>query len=445
LPKGLLLAWYGDDFTGAAAVAEVLDFAGFPAALFLAPPGEGDLARAGKGLRAIGLASTARAETPRWMGRHLPGVFDWLAATRAAILHYKVCSTMDSAPHIGSIGRALEIGLARTGAPFAPILFAAPDFGRYQAFGQLFAKGPSGVARIDRHEAMARHPVTPIDEADVCRFLSRQPRLPLAALHLPDLGREGLDTLAAKGARGIALDLISEAGLAQIGALIWSLAGRPNLVIGSQGVESALVAHWRDAGLAPPSPPRAAVPRAERIAVLCGSVSPVTARQIARARAAGFASVPVEAARLFGREAKAERERGVRAALSALAEGRNPILFTAQGPDDPAVARARRAAAQAGLPRDKAEAKIGTALGAILARLFAETPLRRAVAAGGDTSGRAARALGLLALRPLAYIAPGASLMRAIPRDAAGREIELVLKGGQMGQDDLFLRALGGR
>ena len=37
-PEGPLVAWYGDDFTGSAAVMEVLTFAGLPSVLFLEPP-----------------------------------------------------------------------------------------------------------------------------------------------------------------------------------------------------------------------------------------------------------------------------------------------------------------------------------------------------------------------------------------------------------------------
>ncbi|SEM28745.1 Putative sugar-binding N-terminal domain-containing protein [Roseovarius azorensis] len=67
----LLVAWYGDDFTGAAAVMEVLTFAGLPTALFLDPPTPGQLARF-PGLRGIGIASTARTWSPDRMQADLP-------------------------------------------------------------------------------------------------------------------------------------------------------------------------------------------------------------------------------------------------------------------------------------------------------------------------------------------------------------------------------------
>jgi uncharacterized protein YgbK (DUF1537 family) len=58
----------------------------------------------------VGLATTARSRNPAWMDQQLPALFEALAALGAPLLHYKVCSTFDSAPHIGSIGRAIDIG-----------------------------------------------------------------------------------------------------------------------------------------------------------------------------------------------------------------------------------------------------------------------------------------------------------------------------------------------
>ena len=55
----LLLAYYGDDFTGSADVLEALARAGYRAALFLQPPTPAQLARY-PGLRAFGIAGGSR-------------------------------------------------------------------------------------------------------------------------------------------------------------------------------------------------------------------------------------------------------------------------------------------------------------------------------------------------------------------------------------------------
>jgi len=111
LPDGLLVAYYGDDFTGSTSVMEVMTFAGLPTVLFLDMPTDAQVARFA-GYRSIGIAGVARSQTPAWMDAHLPPVFHKLAALGAPIAHYKVCSTFDSAPHVGSIGRAIETELS---------------------------------------------------------------------------------------------------------------------------------------------------------------------------------------------------------------------------------------------------------------------------------------------------------------------------------------------
>lgn len=151
-----LLTWYGDDFTGSAAVMEVLAFAGIDSVLFSAVPSNELRARFGQA-RAIGIASTARAQDPVWMDENLPEPFAFLHGLGAPILHYKVCSTFDSSARSGNIGKAIEIGLTIRPSVAVPVLTAAPQQRRYQAFGHLFAGSFDGVHRLDRHPVMARH------------------------------------------------------------------------------------------------------------------------------------------------------------------------------------------------------------------------------------------------------------------------------------------------
>ena len=103
-----LLTFYGDDFTGSTAVMEVLSFAGVPTMLFMEPP-ELDVLTQYPTLQAIGVAGIARSKDPAWMKSNLPAVFEKLKRFGAPLSHYKVCSTFDSAPDIGSIGVATEI------------------------------------------------------------------------------------------------------------------------------------------------------------------------------------------------------------------------------------------------------------------------------------------------------------------------------------------------
>ncbi len=442
LPPGPLAAWYGDDFTGAAAVMEIFAFAGLPAVLFLDIPNAAQRARFAQ-CRGIGIAGTARAHGPEWMDQHLPPVFDWLRALGAPLTHYKVCSTLDSSPTIGSIGHAIDIAAGQMRGAFVPCLIASPGIRRYQCFGHLFAAAPGGVFRLDRHPVMARHPVTPMDEADVVLHLARQTERQMGVLDIEALANDAaastaLTALVDAGRQVICMDTVTVEHLARCGALLWERREAAPFVVGSQGIEEALVRHWQVTGALPPAPATPGAGRARGMIVVSGSVSPVTAAQIDWSLGHGFTGIALDAAALLRGDAAhaAELARVQDGALVALAAGGDPLIYTARGPDDPAVAALRHAQAASGASAERANAMIGDALGHLLAQLIRRTGIRRAVISGGDTSGYASRHLGLFALTALAPTIPGASLFRAHSDDAAFDGLELALKGGQMGTPD---------
>jgi uncharacterized protein YgbK (DUF1537 family) len=448
-PDDLLVAWYGDDFTGAAAVMEVLTFAGLPSVLFLAPPTAEALSRF-PDARGIGIASTARAQTPDWMDRNLPLPFSWMRSTGAGICHYKTCSTFDSAPHIGSIGRAADIGQRIFAVPVIPMLVAAPPIRRYQAFGTLFAGSGPAVHRLDRHPVMAHHPVTPMEEADVTRHLSAQTAMPVAVLDLELLADAAtsarrLEELLLSGPVILALDTIDEADLIRAGEILWTHRQRARFVLGSQGVEYALVAYFRHKGWLGPAPAMPKLKAVRHLPVVSGSVSPITAQQIAHAEAHGFEVIPLRLAELVsGPEGVASAiAHATEAAIACLNAGGSPLVCSARGPDDPAVAAFRDAQQRSDLGEMAANSIIGEALGAILEAILSRTGLDRAVVSGGDTSGAVTRQLGVQALTAFAATTPGAALFRAHRADHLP-PIELALKGGQMGAPDLFRRLRDG-
>lgn len=438
LGKGPVLAWLGDDFTGAAAVMEVMAFAGLPAVLFLTPPSPARLAEF-SGARGIGIASMARTFSPARMDAELPVLFDLLGTTGARLVLYKICSTLDSAPHVGSIGRAMEIGARVFDSTTVPVMVAAPPMRRYQAFGQLFAGTDAGVFRLDRHPVMARHPVTPMDEADVARHLSHQTDMPLRCLDLEALADPArAAAMLGPGQGGVTIDQMGAADMAAAGALLWT--GGNRFVVGSQGVAYALAAHFQDAGLLGPAPPAKGIGQAARMAVVSGSVSPITADQIAWAMEHGFTGIRLDALQACGGDPAGAEDAATHAALAALDRGEVPLIFTALGPDDPAVAQLRAAAGER-LPQ--VNDRIGAALGRVLARLVAEGGLDRVVVSGGDTSGHVCAALGIDALTAAAPTIPGAAICHA---HGGTHALTVALKGGQMGSVDYFgwVRSGGG-
>eukprot|EP01031_Cornospumella_fuschlensis_P021837 gene21837-26773_t len=129
-----LISYYGDDFTGSTDVMEALASNGVDTVLYLKRPSAVTAERF-RDARAVGLAGTSRSESPDWMDVHLAEAFAWLATLEAELCHYKVCSTFDSRPEIGSIGRAIEIGARIFGNRTTSLLVGAPQIRRYTAFG----------------------------------------------------------------------------------------------------------------------------------------------------------------------------------------------------------------------------------------------------------------------------------------------------------------------
>ena len=440
----LLLAFYGDDFTGSTDALQQLALAGIRAALFVEPPTPAQLKRF-PGLQAVGVAGMTRSLSPEAMERELRPAFKKLKALGARHVHYKVCSTFDSSPAIGSIGRAIDVGAGIFRAPFVPLLVAAPALGRYTIFGNHFARygiGSDGaIHRLDRHPSISRHPVTPMTEADLRLHLAKQTEKKIALFDilqvaLPEAGaRAALKELLADKPDVVLFDVLDEDQLRRIGGLIdgFASARRPLFAVGSSGIEAALAAWWGERTREPQRrlEKRLAgtlAPPAKQILVGSGSCSPVTKRQITWALKHGFAEVPLEVTALVSDPAK-EIRRSIKLATGLLRNGRSVIVHTTKrGADKRMAAKLRNGTAPF----------IGTALGKILRGALEQNRVCRLCIAGGDTCSYAARALGIAALEMIATLTTGAPLCRAFAPGSPLDEREVVFKGGQVGPENYF-------
>ncbi|WP_460448746.1 four-carbon acid sugar kinase family protein [Alsobacter sp. SYSU BS001988] len=422
------LGWYGDDFTGATDTLSTLAEHGLRALLFLGSPTPERLAGAGR-LDAVGVAGASRALAPDAMAAELGPVGRFFADLGVSVLHYKCCSTFDSAPDVGSIGAA--VATLRNAAPnaFVPIVGGQPNLSRYCLFATLFAAAGAGgeVVRIDRHPTMRAHPVTPMGEADLRLHLAKQGLAGVASLdyrayEAGDPGR-ALDDVLRAGPPAVLMDVSRADDLPVIGRLIWAHALRsPLLAVGASSVAQALAAAWPDGALSPRV--RAAAPASSGpVFLMAGSLSPVTRAQVEAA--ASFERIDVDAARLVDDAVLAQSVRAD--AVKSLRQGRNVMVVTDR-PD--------------GAPQRAAEVAQATAE---LVRLVVdEAPIGRLAIAGGDTSSIAVRKLDFWGLSHEARVAGGVSLCRGRSDDPRLDGLDIVLKGGQMGPPDLFERVAHG-
>jgi 3-oxoisoapionate kinase len=431
--NNILLAFYGDDFTGSTDALEFLTRAGAKTVLFIEPPTPEQLKKY-PGLNAFGVAGKTRAMAPAEMEQTLLPAFEKLQQTGARHVHYKVCSTFDSSPSIGSIGKAIDTGMAVFKNKCIPLLVAAPLLGRYCLFGNLFARmgiGSNGdIYRLDRHPSMSKHPVTPADESDLRLHLSKQTTKKTGLIDILQVqGRLGTfwkawDEVVQQGVEIALFDALEHYQLERIGAVIDEQANAGTLFsVGSSGIEMALGQHWKATNQLQPVYDWPDPGKAEPLLVIVGSCSPVTAAQIEYARSKGFEEILLDAPAICNND-----QQSIHTALSKAVDcvnnGKHVIISTGGATQQQTI----------NLPA----AQLGTALGSIAREIAAQSPIKRIVIAGGDTSSYAARAMGIEAVEMIAALVPGAPLCKATAPGSPIDGMDVNFKGGQVGGEDYF-------
>ncbi|GAA2205126.1 four-carbon acid sugar kinase family protein [Nonomuraea monospora] len=397
-----LVAFVADDFTGATDALWQFRRFGLSGSLVT------DIAHLHDRDDVIGLATTARASADP-VASALPALRA-VAALGPRVVQYKVCSTFDSSPSRGSIGAVIAAlrgaGLAR-GA--VPVLAAQPEFGRYTWFANHFVRAGDEVVRLDRHPPARDHPVTPATEADLRVRLAEQGAGPVGWL---PAGASEERYLARRAGAAVVADAMTDAHLVSLGRLLLGVAGEePLYCVGSGGLSYAL-ATALTSRCRPPDDAGAVLGPAAPVLVVSGSRSPVTARQIDVAEAAGWAVLDVSGGP--GTIARAEAN---------LREGRHTIVQSTRGPS---------------------RAGVGDLLGGVAVAAVRKGLVGRLVVAGGDTSGLVVTALGARALDVTATLAVGGPVCVLASDDPACDGLEVALKGGQVGGEDFFLSAAGG-
>ena len=444
----LLMTFYGDDFTGSTDAMECLEINGIPAVLFLDPPTP-ELLERFPDVRGVGVAGVSRTMSPDQMTAELTPKFKALRALGAPFVHYKICSTFDSSPTVGSIGHAIDVGWEIFQPPVVPMMVGAPFLRRYMAFGNLFARVGDTTYRLDRHPTMSKHPITPMTESDLRLHLAQQTDKQIALVdvwHLDTKSDEELDAyleqLLAQDAEIVMFDTMHTDHMMQIGRLVWNQKGdQPVFLVGSSGFEYSLGMYLRSIGEVPAPQPFASPDTADQLLIMSGSCAPPTAEQINFVLERGFAGIRLDAAALIDPATQdAERAKAVREALRLLAEGRNVVMYSALGPDDPAIAATKARLEAIGRDPQTVSHELGAQQGVILREVVEQSDLQRVCVCGGDTCGYASQQLGIYALRVIIPVSPGAPLCRAYSDNPRFDGMEISLKGGQNGAADYLAR-----
>ncbi len=405
-----------DDFTGASDIANTLAKGGLSTIQFLGLPKHDAPASCEAGVVALKSRSIPADEA---VALSLDAMA-WLRRQGCRQFVFKYCSTFDSTPegNIGPVGEALARALGVHGVPATP---AFPTTGRTVYQGHLFVNG-----RLLNESGMENHPLNPMTDADLQRWLGKQTKEPvgLIAWNIVRQGggaiRQALRRAEQAKQRLVIVDAISDEDLLAIGEACASIP----LLTGGSGIALGLPANLIRSGAAS-GKGNAFAGVAGPEAILAGSCSKATLGQI-ELHKRDHPSLPIEVdAVMQGKITPKSLVTFVREH-----EGQAPLIYSSDNPE-------KVRASQNAFGREQVSHKLET-LFADTARALVDSGVRRLVVAGGETSGAVVLALGLQSLSIGPEIDPGVPALAS----ADGKPLALALKSGNFGAPDFFEKAL---
>jgi len=426
--KKIVLGCIADDFTGATDLANNMVRAGMRVVQAMGVPSQPLDAEAD----AVVVALKSRTVPVADAVQESLAALRWLQDQGAQQIYFKYCSTFDSTAqgNIGPVTEALMDALAdQPGADFSIATPAFPDNGRTVFKGHLF------VGDVLLNESgMQNHPLTPMTDANLVRVLQAQCRRKVGLIDYKvvaqgaDAIRTRIDQLRADGVGLAVVDAISNDDLMRLGPALKGLT----LVTAGSGVAIGLPVNF---GIAPSNTASALPPPAGLQAVVSGSCSLATNRQVAAFIEAGRPALAIDPLQLAASGGSATTVAQALAwAKELLAQG--PVLIYSSA--EPSAVKAVQAQLGVQAAGDLVEHTL-----AAIARGLVDLGVRQLVVAGGETSGACVQALGISQMKIGPQIDPGVPWCHAQSDAVPNGGLHLTLKSGNFGTDDFFSKSFG--
>lgn len=402
------LGCIGDDFTGSSDLANTLAKGGMRVVQYTGIP----KAPADPAVEAGVIALKSRSIPPDDAVRQSLAALAWLRAQGCTQIFFKYCSTFDSTAQ-GNIGPVADALADELGAERVIVCPAFPGAGRSVYQGHLFVWD-----RLLNECGMEAHPLTPMTDPDIRRWLGLQTRHTVGHVAAADVftGPErisaALGEQCAAGHRMIVVDAIRDQDLVAIGRAAKDLP----LITGGSGVAIGLPANF---GCQPAPVPWQA--QGGKGVILSGSCSNATRAQVAY-HAARHPSREIPAQEVITGRLTPEE-----IAAWLLSQPGLPLAYSSADP-----AEVARIQAQHG--REASAAALEGFFAAVAKSVIAGGATRL-VTAGGETSGAVVEGLDLMTLEIGPEIDPGVPALRAAP------DLVLALKSGNFGAVDFFEKA----
>lgn len=416
----VILGCIADDFTGATDLASFLVASGMRTIQLTGLP-EDQIALPDADAVVVALKSrTQKTED---------AVTDSLAALKllqsfgCQQFYFKYCSTFDSTEK-GNIGPVADALLDAIGASFTVACPALPVNGRTVYNGYLFVNG-----RLLSESGMENHPLTPMTDPDLVRFLGRQTNgnVGLVDYSTVDTGAGAISTAfaeLAKTHRYAVVDALNGKDMLEIGHACRHL----KLVTGGSGLAPGLVDNCVEQRL---------VVRSENsdhldtvaggTLILSGSCSSATRDQVEvyKEKGPSFRINPVAI-----RDGEQTVDQVMEWIEANTKEGAPVLIYSTDSPQ-----AVKECQDQLGV---EDACRLIEAMFADIVGEAAQRGVRKFIVAGGETSGSVVQALGVTALRIGPAIAPGVPVTQALTKVP----MLLALKSGNFGDRDFFRKAV---
>lgn len=414
----IIIGCVGDDFSGSSDAASFFAKEGIKTLLFNGTPKD-DILDFDENIAVVIALKTRTQETSCAVSDTLEA-FEWLKRNGADQLFIKYCSTFDSTKK-GNIGPLVDSTLEKFNIKYTILCPALPVNGRTVVNGHLYVNG------IPLHEThMKDHPLTPMWDSDISKLMEPQGKYPSLKINYEMLEQSKEDILKAIDDFGHDKEhfyVIPDYTEEKHAIKIVEVFGDLQLLTGGSGLMTQLSRKYKNIiTLKSENIPSLSVGKA---IVLAGSCSKATLEQIEDFKSRSGKYIRIDPTALMD---GSQTKEGIWKYINSIEED-SVLVYSSDNPEN--VREAQKVGSH--IVSDLLEQTT-----AYLAKKATDNGFSRIIVAGGETSGAVTKILGYDSYLVGDSIAPGVPVM--IPMK--NKNMRLVLKSGNFGQKDFFIRAI---
>lgn len=413
----IILGIVADDFTGASDAASFLVQQGIKTYLFNGIPEE-KVFKTDENI-AVVIALKTRTEQTAIAVQQSLEAFDWLKSNQAAQLYIKYCSTFDSTIK-GNIGPIIDAVLEKYNIPYTILAPALPINGRIVKNGHLII---NGIPLNETH--MQFHPLTPMWDSDLENLMKPQGKYPSLKVdaEMLEQDHQKIRNLVNDYKQKyphfyIIPDYIEEKQAEKIVELFGDL----QLLTGGSGLMTELGKKYNKESENTSSKVKSSTDG--KAIILSGSCSQATLSQVEAFKHDKGKAVKINPLALESRKQTLE------SIWEEIQESEEDTILVYSSDKPENVKEAQLAGSEnVSYLLEQTTAHIATKAVA--------NGYSRVIVAGGETSGAVTKILGYSSYIIGDSIAPGVPIMVPLKN----KKLRLVLKSGNFGEKDFFLKA----